>query len=286
MKLLIVNADDYGLTDGVSAGILRAHREGIVTSTSVLAVGPALEDTAAWLREHPSLGLGAHLAAVGEDPPLLTPKQVPSLVDDDGCFPPTWKAFLQRAVAGRIDLDELEAEFDAQIVRLQGLGLVLDHVDTHQHLHLWPAVNRVVRRVASRHGINAMRVIQPSSIWSLTGAGTAALGRLARRDAEREAMAVPETAWGLDEAGGIDTDRLIEGLETLAGRDATSFEIATHPGEADDPARDRYRWGYEWAGELDALCSPRVVDAVRRLGFTLGTFGELVETDRLQGVRR
>ncbi len=70
-RFLIVSADDYGLREGISSGILRAHREGIVTSTSVFAVGPSYPRTASWLGDHPALGVGVHLAAVGEDPPPL-----------------------------------------------------------------------------------------------------------------------------------------------------------------------------------------------------------------------
>ena len=96
-RLLIVNADDFGLTPGVSAGILEAHRNGIVTSTSVLAVAPAFEETAPALRRaaHESgIGVGVHLAAVGEDPPLLPRSRVASLVDAETArFPSPGKIF-------------------------------------------------------------------------------------------------------------------------------------------------------------------------------------------------
>src|SRR4051812_5129885 len=80
-RLLIVNADDYGLTPGVSRAIVDGHRDGIVTSTSVIALGPAFAATRPWLDEVPALGTGAHLAAVGEDPPLLSAREIPTLVD-------------------------------------------------------------------------------------------------------------------------------------------------------------------------------------------------------------
>ncbi|HEY6051995.1 MAG TPA: ChbG/HpnK family deacetylase, partial [Thermoanaerobaculia bacterium] len=124
-RLLIVNADDYGLTPGVSAGILKAHRDGIVTSTSVLAVAPAFEESAPALRNAPEIGIGVHLAAVGEDPPLLPSSRVASLVGDGGGFPSTWKAFLRRAA--KVRPSELAAEFAAQIERVRGAGLAVDH---------------------------------------------------------------------------------------------------------------------------------------------------------------
>jgi chitin disaccharide deacetylase len=97
MALLIVNADDYGLTEGVSTAILRAHRDGIVTSTSVLAIAPAFDRTSGWLAEAPTLGIGAHLALVGEDPPVLTAREIPTLVDGRGRLAMSWRTFLPKA---------------------------------------------------------------------------------------------------------------------------------------------------------------------------------------------
>ena len=84
MKLLIVNADDYGLTEGISRGILRGHRDGIITSTSALVRGPAYPTVSGWPADVPSLGVGVHLAAVGEDPPLLSAAEIPTLVGRRG----------------------------------------------------------------------------------------------------------------------------------------------------------------------------------------------------------
>src|SRR2546421_12667058 len=108
--LLIVNADDYGLTEGISRGILRAHAQGIVTSTSVLAIGPAYPKVCQLLADHPALGVGVHLAAVGEDPPLLSPSEVPTLFDKGGKLYETWTAFLLRAARGRIDPEDVRRE--------------------------------------------------------------------------------------------------------------------------------------------------------------------------------
>ena len=96
-RLLIVNADDFGLTGAVSRGILRAHREGIVTSASLLAVAPAFEESVRLLSLAEGIGIGIHLAAVGEDPPLLPAGRIRSLVSEDGRFAPGWGAFVKRA---------------------------------------------------------------------------------------------------------------------------------------------------------------------------------------------
>ena len=93
-RLLIVNADDYGLTEGISRGILHAHREGIVTSTSAMPLGPAYPKVAKWLAGEDVLGVGVHLAAVGEDPPLLSAREIPSLVGRRGHLCETYGEFI------------------------------------------------------------------------------------------------------------------------------------------------------------------------------------------------
>ena len=93
-RLLIVNADDYGLTAGVCRAIVRAHQDGIVTSTSALALGPAFAAHSALLDDAPELGVGVHLAVVGEDPPLLPASDIPSLVDRQGRLSLSWKRIL------------------------------------------------------------------------------------------------------------------------------------------------------------------------------------------------
>jgi predicted glycoside hydrolase/deacetylase ChbG (UPF0249 family) len=157
-RLLIVNADDYGLTVKVSRAILKAHRSGIVTSTSVLTLAPAFDTCAAWLRDVPTLGTGAHLAAVGEDAPLLLSSEIPTLVDRKGRLAASWRQFLPRAATGRVDPDDLRREFGAQMERILAAGLTIDHLDTHQNLHLWPMVSDVVMDLGERHDVKVIRV--------------------------------------------------------------------------------------------------------------------------------
>lgn len=156
-RLLIVNADDFGMTAGISAGILAAHHHGIVTSTSVLANGRALAGYAAPLRDT-GLGVGVHLAMVGEDPPLLSSSEIPTLVDRAGRFSATWTAVVRGMLAGRVDPDDIAREFRAQLERVRSYDLTLTHLDAHQHLQLWPSVRDVVLALASEAGIEAVRV--------------------------------------------------------------------------------------------------------------------------------
>ncbi len=272
-RLLIVNADDYGLTPGVSRGILEAHRKGIVTSTSVLAVAPAWSAAAGWLGDCRSLGVGAHLAAVGEDPPLLTAAEVPTLVDRRGHFPRSWRQFLALAAARRIDPDDLTREFGAQVDAITAAGVRLTHLDTHQHLHLWPLVRPVVLSMAERLGV-AVRLTR-SAARSPVGFVVRHLSKALEGEAGARGIPCPEVAAGLDEAGALDQATLVAVVARLSASGTGPAEIGSHPGGAGDPERLRYRWAYRWEDELAALTSPEARQAVDAGGFVLGTYADL-----------
>jgi predicted glycoside hydrolase/deacetylase ChbG (UPF0249 family) len=275
--LLIVNADDYGLTEGVSLGILRAHRDGIVTSTSALAVAPAFTVTAGWLADHPNLGVGAHLAAAGEDPPLLTAAEVPTLVDRRGRFRLSWRQLLPHLAAGRVDPADVEREFGAQLGLLAEHGIRPTHLDTHQHLHLWPPIGRVVIELARRHGVGAVRVPR-SRKRTPTGLTVRRLGHRLAGGVATAGLRAPQDFAGLDEGGAMVSARLERVLARLGGERPDTAEVALHPGEAHDPARSRYRWGYRWGDELAASTAPWARHAIEAAGFRLGSYADLVES--------
>lgn len=273
-RLLVVTADDYGLTEGVSRAILAAHHGGVVTSTSVLALGPAFATTARWLHDAPDLGIGAHLALVGEDPPLLPATEVPTLVDRRGRLHRSWRTFLPAVATGRIDPGDVLRELRAQLAAVRAAGLEPDHLDTHQNLHLWPAVGQVVRRLGEESGIRSVRV-PGSTARSPVGVAVRHLAARLHRSCEDDGWTTPQACRGLDTAGALDRQRALAVLDELAASPARTAELAAHPGEADDPDLARYRWGYRWGDELEALRSPELRRAVEDRGFRLGTFADL-----------
>ncbi len=273
-RVLVVNADDYGLTEATSRAILRAHREGVVTSTSVLALGSGFARTAAWLADAPGLGLGAHLAAVGEDPPLLSAREIPTLVDAQGRLRMSWKQFLPLVAARRIDLDDVRREFAAQMELLHEDGRRFDHVDTHQNLHLWPGVRDIAMDLAAERGIRCIRVTRSAERGPVGQVVRRLAVRLERR-CTASGWAFPAASTGLDEAGALTTDGMAAAIGRLGATGAPTAELATHPGEAGDPDIHRYAWGYVWADELEALCAPATRAAVAAAGFRLGTFADV-----------
>ncbi|GIG40683.1 ChbG/HpnK family deacetylase [Cellulomonas phragmiteti] len=274
-RLLVVTADDLGLTPGVNEAVRRAHVDGVVTATSLLAVGTAFDDAARVLREHPTLELGAHLALVGEDPPLLTAREVPTLVDRDGRFPLSYRTVVARGLAGRIDPDDVRRELGAQLERVRGVGVPVTHLDTHQHTHLWPVVGRVVTELALAAGVPAVRLPRSRAL-GVAGAGVGALGVGLRRRLARAGLTTTDDYAGLDEAGAMDEDRLLATLRAAAARGARTLEVNAHPGVPDDPATDRFAWGYRWVDELAALTSPRTRAQVDACGYRLTGFAGLV----------
>jgi predicted glycoside hydrolase/deacetylase ChbG (UPF0249 family) len=273
-RLLVVNADDMGLTPGVCRAVHRGHTDGVVTSTSVLAVGTAFDEAAARLRDLPGLAVGAHLAIVGEDPPLLSAGEIPTLVDRDGRFPLSYRTVVARGVAGRIDPDDVRREFAAQLERVAGIGVRITHLDTHQHTHLWPAVAGVVVELARNAGVPSVR-LPTSRRRGPLGLGVRLLSGRLRARLQRAGLRTTEDYAGLDEAGALDRARFAGSLGRLARSGAASAEVNTHPGEAGEAALSRFQWGYRWADELAMLTAPATRELVGRLGYRLGSFADL-----------
>ncbi len=275
-RLLLVTADDFGLTEGVNRAVLRAHRDGIVTSASVLAVGRAYEDAVRMAKAAPDLAVGVHLAAVGEDPPLLPATSVPSLVDAAGHFPLAYPAVLRRAMLGRLEVDDLRREFRAQIERVVGDGLAVTHLDTHQHLHLWPSIGAVVVELAHEFGIPGVRLPR-SHRRGPVGLGVSALAALLHRRLESAGLTQTGDFAGLDEAGALHR-RLGYAVSGLARRGSRTAELNAHPGEDADPDLARFSWGYRWGGELAVLTDPASRALITDHGFELASWRQLATT--------
>lgn len=129
MKQLIVNADDFALTKGVSQGIIKAHINGIVTSTSLMVNSPYFEEAASILKKIPSIGVGIHLN-LSWGKPLLHESSIPSLVEHNGKF--YKKPYF---LPSNVKIDEMQMELEAQINKAIDSGLKISHLDSHHHIH-------------------------------------------------------------------------------------------------------------------------------------------------------
>jgi chitin disaccharide deacetylase len=275
-RCLIINADDFGLTEQVSRAIIRAHREGILTSTTFMVNFPWAEQMAPMLQEAPDLGVGIHLNLTTGSP-LLPPDQVRSLVNHAGQFS---RAVLR--LLFRVDLTEARREWSAQVERgIALLGCRPTHLDTHRYLQGYPPFAEVMLEVARAYGIPAVRCLYPDLAarggvrsWSPTGM---LLERYLRRSSALTAgsgLRFPGTTL----AGDFDLPALLRKLERV-GEGAT--EIVSHPGVADEHLRALSSLVEQREAELAALTATEARRKVEELGITLISFRHLA-SDQVQ----
>ncbi|HXI75457.1 MAG TPA: ChbG/HpnK family deacetylase [Pyrinomonadaceae bacterium] len=277
MKQLIVNADDLGLTPAVNRGVVRAFQSGIVTSTSLLVTGSAFEDAVALARQNPELDVGLHLALV-EERSVLGPDVLPTLVDETGRFPRTSTEFIRRAILGGINWFEVEREIAAQIALFQETGLRLSHLDSHQHLHMFPPVFQIVRRLA--RWVENVWIRNPVGPWRKSpdtpmgrwvqrlGLNLTCLSARRLRDGSQPQM--PDGMYGFEVSGRLTQSALEQILRKIPDG---LYELICHPGEDDAETRTRYsHWGYRWAEELEALTARETRLVLQEQGIVLTSF--------------
>jgi len=287
MKELIVNADDFGFTRGVNEGIIRAHREGILTSATLMATAPAFDDAVERALANPKLGVGCHLVLTGGT--AVAPRdEIPTLADRDGVLPRSLAALVLRLSFGKIRIAEIEKELRAQIEKIRRAGIRLTHLDTHKHTHAHPIVMGALGRVARELGITRVRkpVEDLRDSWSSTrGAGSGSSKRLAEAAAVRSVgplfdaiaknygLRSPDHFLGLAMTGRLSTPNLCRLIDTVAeGR----TEIMTHPGVYDaELSETGSGLQQERQTELDALLSSEARKAIEARGIKLITYRDL-----------
>jgi hopanoid biosynthesis associated protein HpnK len=299
VRRLIVNADDFGFTAGVNRAIAVAHATGIVTSSTLMANGRAFEDAVCLAKTIPRLSVGCHVVLIDGEP-VLDATQIPSLTSTSSSstsapsggarFRDGLKSFAARALTGRLDADEIEAEAGAQIRKLQSTGIHVSHVDTHKHTHLLPAVLRPLLRAARACGVPAVRnpfgprrplkaseLFRRPSLWTRS-AEVRILRTLAvkfRNTARLEGMLTPDGTLGIVVTGSLD-EKLFRGLVELIPEG--TWEFVCHPGYNDDDlkaAKTRLRESRET--ELRLLTMPEARQILSSRGIELISYRDLIQ---------
>jgi hopanoid biosynthesis associated protein HpnK len=252
LRNLIVNADDLGWTNGVNQGIADAHRNGIVTSASLLANGAAFESAVDVAQHVPNLGVGVHLN-LSDGRPVAAPDSVPTLLNSDGQLDGGPEALLAKIAMRRIELHEVEREWDAQIRKVRDAGIAPSHVDGHKHVHMLPGLFEIALRLAKKHGIEAIRMSheasrlraalsagggeQETSVLLKQGAqarGMKLLARNARAMAEKTGISVADYFCGIAQTGQLTKQGVARLLRDLP---EGTTELMCHPGYADEDLR-------------------------------------------------
>lgn len=245
MKRLIVNADDFGYTTDVNEGIIEAHRRGIVTATTLMAVGSEFQHAVLLAKDHAAtLDVGVHLTLIGERALSRPGKALPAS--------PAALAFAILTSSLNI-----ARELDAQVTRVLEAGLQPTHLDTHKHAHLLPQVAEVVGELSERYGIRWVRRPLPKPVL-----GWMSLGRL-----RRHGCRMTDHFLGFDLTGRFGAGELERVVRSLP--DGLT-EFMCHPGYLGDELRSaRTRLKESRQRELEALTSPAVKTAVQAAGVVL-----------------
>jgi hopanoid biosynthesis associated protein HpnK len=271
IRRLIVNADDFGLSPSVNEAVVRAHREGILTSASLMVNEAGFDEAVKLAKENPKLGVGLHVCLL-HGHSALPPEKIPGLVNARREFSNSpLKAGMKYFFDD--DLREvLQAEIRAQFEKFRSTGLPLDHVNGHLHLHLHPVVFKILMDEAEAFGIRHMRLTRDclarsrrmSRGYHFYRVSHAAifecLSSRARGPLRQKGIRHAQITFGLLQDGRVDEEYILKLLPELPEGNS---ELYSHP------SLDKFRH------EFDALISPRVREQIQKLGIQLIRYQDL-----------
>jgi hopanoid biosynthesis associated protein HpnK len=270
-RRLIVNADDFGRSASINTAVIRAHREGILTSASLMVNETSCGEAVELAKQNPGLGVGLHLTLLmGHS--ALSPAEIPGLVNAQSEFlnDPVqvgFQYFFRRGLR-----EQLRKEIHAQFARFRATGLALDHVNGHLHLHLHPTVFSILIEDADTLGIQRMRLTR-DPFWRdvplargrrLYRAVHALIyfvlaGTARARFRQKQIRHTPHV-FGLLQNDRVDEAYILKLLPALPAGDS---ELYSHP------SLDNFKH------EFEALISPRVKARVKELGIDLIRYQDL-----------
>jgi len=271
-KQLIVTADDFGLTEKINEGIVQAHRNGVVTSASLMVNGGAFESAVALAHRNPGLDLGLHLNLTHRPMQLV-----------------------RQLAQGKISTGALEKAIREQIEKAIGTGLAISHVDGHKHVHVIPQVLDIVRRLAPTYGIRAIRsmaTVTPrlgsllarnsksrSAILKqyILGVSASCLWRLSWRKNSILPMAGPDRFYGIAETGFLDLQAFADIIDHLT---PGVNEVMCHPGYVDEAlSKIPTRLRTQRERELEMLTCPQVRGLINNADVHLISYRDLAATN-------
>jgi len=280
-RQIIINADDFGLCEGVNRAVVQAHTGGVLTSATIMANMPAAEEAAQTAKQLPSLGVGVHLNLT-EGQPLSKADDVRPLLNADGQFGhSTGKLSLLSLVSPKFR-KAIKTELAAQVQWMIDWGIKPTHLDSHKHIHSFPAIYPIVCGLAKRFGIAAIRwPFEPKEVsgmpWPLLSEGGRERARLVRTMArinrlQNSDFLKNDVFLGVAHTGKID----VSFFRTVAlYNSAAVTEIMTHPGFTEGLENVRTRLVRQRRVELDALCSEKTRQYIRDAGIKLVHYGQI-----------
>jgi predicted glycoside hydrolase/deacetylase ChbG (UPF0249 family) len=268
--LLIIQADDAGVHPAIDRGILSAIDRGPVTSVGVIVSGATAADFAEELEKRTEVGVALHLTLTGA-PALASTR----LALQGEALPPSWASLGRRLARGAISRDDVLTELRAQIRRARTLGLAIDHVDGHEHVHLMPGIADAIARLVRDEGlpprVRISRTPRGELVRDPRAVALRAASSFSRRTAWRN-VASPDRVVGIADTGSV--RNLLRVLATV-GPGARAIELIVHPGDRAMPGEPPLpNPGLDYVAELDALVSTAWRDVLAH-EYVLGTYRDL-----------
>lgn len=281
-KALIVNADDFGLTSSINSGIIRAFKEGVVKSTSLMATGRAFNDAVKLTRIYPDLDIGLHLTLTNEKP-ILIPDYIKSLVDKNGNFFPL-SIFLLRYFIRKIRKEEIKLELRAQFEKAIDSDPKITHIDSHNHIHILPCILDITIKLCKEFNIKYIRY--PSEKIALKHIFSGFFKRTllmcivkillinAGDKIKKAGLNSTQFFFGFFNSGNLkmgDIEKIIFSFKNGLS------ELMVHPGEVDNELLTKYsHWNYNWQQEFNLLTQENVKILLKRKLVKQTNFGEII----------
>ncbi|HUO94124.1 MAG TPA: hopanoid biosynthesis-associated protein HpnK [Rhizomicrobium sp.] len=284
IKRTIFTADDFGLDQAVNEAVEHAHRDGVLTAASLMVTAPAALDAIARAKRLPALAVGLHLVLVlGE--PALPKDEAAALLGRNGSFPDSPAEAGVRYFFSLSARRTLAREIRAQFEAFRRTGLPLDHVDGHTHLHIHPTIFALLLEIGREYGMKAMRVPYENPAASARAAGKERLlrtvvssafapwARNMRRRLGREGVVSNDAQFGFHDTGRMTEELVLRQLEELEPGRVTEFYF--HPATRKSDILRAQMPDYLNVQEFEALCSPRLREALTRLDIKPVAFRDL-----------
>ena len=280
-KRIIINADDFGLCDGVNKAVAQAHTDGVLTSATIMANMPAADEAVKIARQLPTLGVGVHLNLF-EGRPISKDTCINCLLDADGQFAYSPAKLSLLSIAGHKVRKAIATELAAQIQWVIDNDLAPTHLDSHKHIHSFPAIFPIVCDLARRFEIAAVRwPFEPKELsrmpWPLPSEGGRKRAGLIRTMAkinrmQNSRLLKTNALLGVAHTGKIDVNFF---KAVALYNSARTCEVMTHPGFEDGLDSGKTRLLHQRKVELDALCSERTKQYFKDAGIELVHYGQL-----------
>jgi len=270
MKRLIINADDFGMQKDIDRGIMDCYAKGAVTDVSLMAVGDSFENAIHMARENSMDTVGIHLVLTGEFYPASAPDNVRSLVGNDHKFYKSYIAFLIRYFMRSFSTKEIYSEFKSQVIKIKKEGLKISHINSHQHLHILPAILKIVIRLAEEEGIsnirfpfekiNVVRSVRDPRVL-LRNISLASVCAVSKKLLKTSNVNFNEYFIGHAEALKLNKENLVTDIMRLRG---SITELGCHPGYFTEDVRSQYPYYKNCENELNFLCQSGLIDTIKK----------------------